>query len=163
MTKDNVIQLTPELFKDFENKKLFDEVKDLDIELMDVRYGDTILGTLTTEESKLFVAIERLKDEIEQFNFDKETESLSKYAEKRKESGHRKDTSENIGVFGPIRTLGINFTDEEAEILLEMETRLQYLDSYFWYTLRTRINSFSSRIGIRSGFKVVRNGWKHKK
>lgn len=152
-SNDKVIQLTPEVVDEFKRRKLIDDVKQSDIALTPVKFGDHYIGLLNAEEAKLFLGIQGLHDQLEQYMFERKMDAREEDIKRQREKGYRHDEA--------LTMITITLTNEQSEYFEELRSRVMYLEAMFWYNLRQRLNCFSAYLGIREGLKVVRTGWKH--
>lgn len=153
MTTDKVVKLTPELAKDLKSRRILTESEQsIPVELAPVQPGEKRVGTLTAEESQIFLELFNLQDDMEQWDRELTRRSLLKAADLVIED-------EAPGLPGGVFVSPEGFLNEdEARQYHEMRHRFQYLQEMLWYNLRSRLDMFHYTLGVRRGFTVVNTG-----
>lgn len=143
------------LIIDFKSKKLISEQQG-SIDLDPVGPGETVIGYLPDPERVIYCEMAMLKTELEELSKEQTARSLEMYAGAVRSSDKPQDLYKNLDdtILFP--------TMEEAEEYFQRDTRLKYLQALYWSSVRDRYKAHSAILGVRTGFAVVRIGYKHK-
>lgn len=126
------------------------------VELDPVGPGETIIGYLTDPERALYCEMATLQTELNELQKEQHARSFEMLAHATRLSDKPQDTIKNLDdtILFP--------TMEEAEEYYALETRFHYLRALYMSNVRDRYKAHSAILGARTGFSVVRVGYKHK-
>jgi hypothetical protein len=161
----NVVRLTPDTIAEFKAKKLITGEK-YDIELPKAQFGENHIGKLNEPEIQLLMEIQRLKDTHDDLEDEELIRVNRKMAKQMGDFFNDDNIKEKISDKHRVGFIEINLSEdekrsEEAHIMSHLETvgelkyRADYLNSMFWYNVRSRLQAFTRRMSLRDGFIIV--------
>jgi hypothetical protein len=140
---------------DLRQRKMLRE-QQANVELEPVGPGETIIGYLNDQERIIFCEMASLQTELNELQKEQTARSFEMVAAATRLSSKPQDTIKNLDdtILFP--------TMKEAEEYYALETRFQYLRALYMSNVRDRYKAHSAILGVRTGFAVVRVGYKHK-
>jgi hypothetical protein len=113
--------------------------------------GLEVIGELTLQERVLFNEVSMLEHGMEDWN----RELHARVAEGIGRATRRADRPESIMREFYENERVFNDTEEAEEYFFEA-MRLDYLKNMLWYSVRSRLQTFAWKLGVRAGYTVVR-------
>jgi hypothetical protein len=147
-------RLDADTIADLKKRRLLREQQEA-VELQPVGHGETMIGVLTEEERILFTEMATLQDEINEAAKELHARSFEMIAHSVRKSETPADVLKNLDetVMFP--------TEEDAKQHFTVVSRYDYLRAIYMMSLRERYGHHAN-YGVRSGFSVVRTGYKYK-
>jgi hypothetical protein len=150
----SVFRLDKDKIEELRRSKMLRDSAEL-VELEPVNPGEEIVGDATAEEQAVFVESVLLFSDMNEF----EKELTARAAELVAAAVRKSVTPQDIGRNIEDEKL---FKDrEEANEFFAMQSRFNYLKAIFTFSLCERFGH-GATYGIRTGWKVVRSGYKYK-
>lgn len=127
-----------------------------DIEASDIEFepvaGDKIVGKLEEAEIKRYINVLAIEYELVE---------LAEEIQQHINSDIAKDILDNGGVVSSAITSAVidgSLGRERAEDYFLLASVYEFKKTEFWYLLRSRLQTFATRLSIRAGFHVVTTG-----
>lgn len=156
---NNVIEITPAVVANFAERKLLSFTEDqLEFDLPEIDIGDEIIGTLTAEESKIFLAAHQASIDVGYFTQEIDRRRFLRLSELVGDLDPRNNTPADLQV-----DMYDVLNEEESIEYHELVSRYEYFIAFFWYSVSTRLSIFQRDIVIKNGFKVVATSQRYSK
>ena len=147
--------ISPEQIENFRAKKILQQEDEIEIDL-DAVGGNPVIGELNPSEIVIFNEFTALEADLADISKELTAKALESGATAARAAT---DPQKILEMMQESRLM----SDEDAEEFARDADRYQYLYSCFWFTVRDRLQSFNTHLGIRAGYKVVRYGYKHRR
>lgn len=122
-----------------------------DIALQEPQYGETIVGSLTSDEKHIFFALFDGQAKLEDATRTLMGNQITRVGRQIKDSDRSKDIREAIA------DQDIAFEDDaEASAFFKLQKEVSMLHANFHYAIGERLNSHEYILGVRSQGRVVR-------
>lgn len=144
--EEKVVSITPERLEEFKRKKIVrDDNDDIDLEAV---AGSPVVGELTSEEIEVFKECTYLEDELFEWGREIAARSVENLATATRSAETPQDIYANL-----VGSKLFNDKSEAEQYFYDM-AKLEYLQNFFWFSVRERLQTFASKLSIRAGYKV---------